>query len=279
MSPQSPTHEIPILVTGGTGTLGSLVVDRLLKSGKHVRVLSRGHRPAAPAVEHATSDLNTGAGVDAAMKDIQIVLHLAGTQKGDDVRARNLLAAAKAASVQHIVFISVVGADRIPVESAIDRSMFAYYAAKRAAEELIEKSGVPWTTLRSTQVDQSFLKLFRAMTKLPIIPVPSGWKSQPIDGEEVADRLVDLAAKQPAGYVHEIGGPKVYEFAELLRIYLRAMGKRRMVIGMPTPGAAARILKDGANLTPDHAQGQSWEQFLAAQLQTRTAQRHVSETL
>ena len=255
MCSQTATSDAPILVTGGTGTLGTLVVDRLLAGGRRVRVLSRGRHAAAADTDHVSADLNTGEGVGTALKDVEIVLHLAGTQKGDDVRARNLVNAAKSAGVRHLVYISVVGADRIPVRTVIDRGMFAYFASKRAGEQVIEQSGVPWTTLRATQFDQSLLKLVQGMAKLPIIPVPSGWKFQPIDAAEVAQRLVELAFDEPAGYVPEIGGPKVYELADMARLYLHATGKRRAIIPMPTPGGAARDLKSGANLTPDHAFG------------------------
>lgn len=264
MSSPTTTSDVPILVTGGTGTLGTLVVDRLLAGGRRVRVLSRGRHAATSNTEHVVADLNTGEGVGAALKDVEIVLHLAGTQKGDDVRARNLVNAAKEAGVRHLVYISVVGADRINVKTVIDRGMFAYFASKRAGELVIEQSGVPWTTLRATQFDQSFLKLVQGMAKLPIMPVPSGWKFQPIDAAEVADRLVELASGAPSGYVAEMGGPHVYALADMARLYLHAAGKRRVIMPMPTPGGAARELKSGANLTPSHAVGrQTWEQFLA----------------
>jgi uncharacterized protein YbjT (DUF2867 family) len=141
----------PILVTGGTGTLGRLVVPRLRDAGYDVRVLSRHPRPAAGGVELVAGDLGTGEGLQAAVAGAEVIVHLAGSAKGDQVKAANLVRAASRAGARHVVYISVVGADRIPVVSAVDRAMFGYFAAKRAAEQVIAGSGVPWTTLRATQ--------------------------------------------------------------------------------------------------------------------------------
>lgn len=182
-----------ILVTGGTGILGRQVVTRLSEAGQTVRVLSR-HAPAAhDGVEYFAGDLATGEGVEAAVDGVATIVHCAGTQKGDGDKARHLVEAAKRAGVGHIVFISVVGADTIPVVSAFDRAAFAYFASKRDAEEVIESSGIPWTTLRATQFYELTHLTVRAMAKLPAVPVPRGFRFQPVDSGEVADRLVELA--------------------------------------------------------------------------------------
>jgi uncharacterized protein YbjT (DUF2867 family) len=260
-----------VLVTGGTGTLGRLVVPRLRQAGREVRVLSRDRLPAVPpddpGVEHVTADLATGEGVDAALAGIRTVLHLAGSAKGDELKARNLVEAASRAGVRHVVYISVVGADRLPVRTVLDRMMFGYFAQKRAAEQVIAGSGLPWTTLRATQFHQLNLKVVQAMARLPIVPVPSGWRFQPIDAAEVADRLVELVLGAPAGLVPEVGGPKIYEMRDLVRSYLQMTGRSRPIVAMPTMGGAARALRDGANLTPDRAVGRrTWEGFLADEL-------------
>jgi uncharacterized protein YbjT (DUF2867 family) len=265
------TNDPPILVTGGTGTLGRLVVARLRAAGRNVRVVSRGKRElpegtrdAWSGVEVVVADLATGEGVDAAVEGAKIVIHLAGTAKGDEDKARHLVRAASAAGVRHIVYISVVGDDRIPVVSGIDRAMFGYFASKLAAEQTIADSGVPWTTLHATQFYDLTLTTVQAMTKLPVIPVPA-FQFQPLDAAEVADRLVELALGEPAGLVPDMGGPRVYEMAELVRSYLRAVGKRRLLMPAWMPGGAARAFREGANLAPDRAVGRlTWEEFLAA---------------
>ena len=72
-----------ILVTGGTGTLGRLVVPRLRDAGAKVRVLSRRSRKAAEGIEFVAGDLDTGEGIDAAVAGTEIIVHCAGAQKGD----------------------------------------------------------------------------------------------------------------------------------------------------------------------------------------------------
>jgi uncharacterized protein YbjT (DUF2867 family) len=256
-----------LLVTGGTGTLGRLVVPRLLEAGATVRVLSRRDHDAGDGVEYVTGDLATGQGVDAAVDGAEVVVHLAGSSKGDEDKARNLVRAASRAGTRHLVFISVVGADRVPVVSALDRAMFGYIASKLAAERVVADSGLPWTTLRATQFHQLLLTLARQMARLPVLPVPAGIRVQPVDADEVAARLAELALGPPAGLVPDLAGPRVYELAELLRGYLRASGRRRPLPPVRLPGAAARAFRAGANLAPDRAVGRrTWEEFLAGQV-------------
>jgi uncharacterized protein YbjT (DUF2867 family) len=266
-----PNHPI-ILVTGGTGTLGRLVVARLRQAGRQVRVLSRGKREdregirdAGSWVEFVAADLATGEGVDAAVTGAEVIVHLAGTAKGDEDKARHLARAASRAGAQHLVYISVVGDEKVPVVSGIDRAMFGYFASKLAAERIVADSGVPWTTLHATQFYDLTFTTVQAMAKLPVIPVPAGFRFQPLDAGDVADRLVELALDSPAGLVADIAGPRVYEMAELVRSYLRAVGKHRLIIPVWMPGSAARALRQGANLAPDRAVGRlTWEEFLAA---------------
>jgi len=261
----------PILVTGGTGTLGRLVVPRLRDAGHAVRVLSRARPEHAGGVEFMTGDLATGEGVAAAVTGVETVLHLAGTAKGDEAKMRHLARAAARAGTRHIVFISVVGAERVPIVSGLDRAMFGYLGEKAAAERVLAASGVPWTTLRATQFHDLVLLMAQQMAKMPVMPVPAGWRMQPIDAGEVADRLVELALGTPAGRVPDMGGPRVYAMAELMRGYLRAAGKRRPLLPVPTPGKAAKAYRAGANLAPERAVGRrTWEQFLVVRLGTPT---------
>ena len=252
-----------ILVTGGTGTLGRLVVPRLRDAGGKVRVLSRRAREAADGVEFVPGDLDTGEGIDAAVAGTEVIVHCAGSQKGDGDKARTLVRAASRAGAPHLVNISVVGADRIPVTSRVDRAMFGYFGAKLDAERVIAGSGLPWTTLRATQFYDLLLMVARPMARLPVILVPAGVKFQPVDAAEVAARLAELALGPPAGLVPDLAGPRVYPMAELLRGYLRAAGKRRPLVPVWLPGQAARAVRAGANLAPDRAVGhRTWENFV-----------------
>jgi len=211
-----------------------------------------------------TGDLLKNEGVQPAVDGAGIIVHCAGGRKGDDEAARNLAEAASRAGARHLVYISVVGADRIPVVSGADRTMFGYFGFKLAAERVIAGSGVPWTTLRATQFHDLSLTVAEQMARLPVIPVPAGVRFQPVDTGEVAARLVELALGAPAGLVPDIAGPQVHTMADLLREYLRARGKRRLLMPVWLPGKAARAVRAGANLAPDRAVGhRTWEDFLA----------------
>jgi uncharacterized protein YbjT (DUF2867 family) len=253
-----------IVVTGGTGTLGSLVVPRLRDAGAAVRVLSRHSHAADGGVEFVTGDLATGEGIEAAVEGVETIVHLAGSAKGDATKAEHLVRAASGAGTRHLVYISVVGADRLPVVSRVDRAMFGYFESKLAAERVVADSGLPWTTLRATQFHDLIFTAVRGMARLPVIPVPSGFRFQPVDAGEVADRLVELALGAPAGLVPDIAGPRIYSMGELLRSYLRARGKHRATVPLRLPGKAAGAVRAGANLAPDRAVGRrTWEEFLA----------------
>jgi uncharacterized protein YbjT (DUF2867 family) len=264
----------PILVTGGTGTLGRLVVTRLQDAGHDVRVLSRTRHDSRDGIEFVTGDLATGEGIEGAVEGSGIIVHCAGTNKGDGDKARHLVRAASRAGAPHLVYISVVGADRIPVVSGIDRAMFGYFGSKRAAERTVADSGLPWTTLRAAQFYDLTFTTVRQMARLPVIPVPTGFRFQPVDTGEVADRLVELALGTPAGLVPDLGGPRLYQMAELVRGYLRATGTHRPIIPVRLPGKAAAAVRAGANLSPDRAVGRrTWEDFLAGRVSEPSASR------
>ncbi len=258
----------PVLVTGGTGTLGQLVVSRLRDGGCEVRVLSRRSHESGDGVEFVMGDLASGEGIDAAAEGAEIIVHCAGSRKGDEDKARHLVRAASQAGAKHLVHISVVGADRIPIDSRLDRAMFGYFGSKLAAEQAVADSGLPWTTLRATQFHDLILTTVRQMTRLPVVPVPVS-RFQPVDADEVAARLVELALGEPAGLVPDLAGPQVYESRDLVRGYLEASRKHRLTVPVRLPGKAARAVRGGANLAPDRAVGRrTWEDFLAARVRS-----------
>ena len=214
-------------------------------------------------IEFVTGDLATGEGIDAAVEGAEIIVHCAGSAKGDEDKARNLVRAASRAGARHLVYISVVGADRIPVVSGIDRAMFGYFASKLAAEQVVAESGLPWTTLRATQFHDLILMRGAA------------------DGQAAGDTGPGRVPV-PAGRRRRGGGPA-----------RRARARRRRPAWCPTwPGRACtrwpswsaatcgrtastgrscrscprqgRPRVPGANLAPDRAVGRrTWEEFLA----------------
>lgn len=236
------------LVTGGTGTLGRAVVDQLTERGTPPRVLSR--RPGG-----VRGDLRTGDGLDAALSGVDTVIHCATSLgRHDRTHARTLIDAALRAGRPHVVFVSIVGVDAIPLP---------YYRTKLAVEHRLAASGLPWTVLRATQFHDLVLRLFTVQRRLPALLLPAGLRVQPVDVRDVATRLVDLAAGEPAGRVGDFGGPAAHPIEDLARRYTS-----RPVLRIPLPGAVMRGYRAGANLGP--AEGViTFEQYLAARPRPR----------
>lgn len=128
-----------VLVTGGTGSLGRRVVDRLLKQNYQVHLLSRHPVPeVSPSVQVMVDDLVSGTGLAAATLGVAAIIHCASDfadPQGTDVAGtRSLLDVARANGMPHVLYISIVD---------VDRTTFPYYQAKREAEDLIERRACP----------------------------------------------------------------------------------------------------------------------------------------
>ena len=118
--------------------------------------------------------------------------------------------------------------------------------------------------LRATQFHDLLLMVAQQLAKLPVSPIPAGFRFQPVEANEVAARLVELTLGKPAGLVPNMGGPRACGAAELLRGYLRATRRRRLIVPVRLPGKAARAFRAGGNLAPEQAvRRRSWEEFLA----------------
>jgi uncharacterized protein YbjT (DUF2867 family) len=257
-------HASEILVTGGTGSLGRRVVDRLRVAGHDARVLSRSGRPGT-----VRGDLSTGENLEEALDGIKTIIHCASnpyrkTRQTDVLGTERLLRVAERARVSHVVFISIVGVDRNPY--------YPYFRVKLDAERVIERSPVPWTILRATQFHDLVLRALRILDRLPILLVPKGFVGQPVDAGEVADRLIELSLSSPAGRVPDVGGPEVLTSSELARTYLEVVGYRKRLVEVPVPGRAARAWREGAQLCPDQTYGSiRWQEFLHESLSRQTS--------
>lgn len=238
-----------IVVTGGTGRLGQVVVERLLERGVEVQSISRRNTT-------VSVDLRKGLNIDQAVEGASAIVHCATTNgRGDIVATRNLMDAARRAGGPHLVYISIVGVEDVPMP---------YYRAKLAVEREIAESGLPWTILRTTQFHDLVAQILRLAARLPVMPLPAGFRFQSIDTGDVAERLVGLALHAPAGRVEDMGGPQVLDVRQLAGTYLMLTGKRRPLLSVPVPGGIARAYRQGRHLAPDHAVGRrTFEEFLA----------------
>ena len=241
-----------VLVTGGTGTVGRIVVDNLVAAGKDVRVLSRGRRPHQRTdVQHVVGDVQSGDGLDAALDGVDTIAHCV-------YPSEHLVAAAKRAGSPHLVYVSIVGIDRVP---------FALYRKMLVNERLIAESGLPWTVMRATQFHDLIAFLLRMLAKPPVMALPSGLRFQPVDVRDVGERLAHLALGEPLGRAPDFGGPQARTLDDLARSYLSIVGKRRPIVPIRLPGKVFGGIRAGGLLTPEHASGTiTFEQYLRQQV-------------
>lgn len=228
-----------IVVIGGTGLIGSQVVSILNASGHE----------AVPHSPDSGVDLLSGRGLPEALNGADVVVNLTNSPTFDDASLvffqttmDNLLAAAKAGSVRHVVILSIVGADLVPGS--------VYYRAKVLQEDVLKAGPVPYSIVRATQ----FFEFLNAVVsenadettvRLPAILI------QPMASADVAQAVADVSVDPPLRGTREIAGPDVFALDELGRITLAAHGDRRAVVtdnnaGMFGPASGdALIAKDG----------------------------------
>jgi uncharacterized protein YbjT (DUF2867 family) len=213
--------------------------------------------PPIAGIRYVYLDLTTGAGD--ALAEVDIVIHSAtdppNARRVDLEGMRTLVAAAPDA---HFVYPSIVGCDLIPLP---------YYRVKTETEELLMGSAGRWTILRATQFHHLLWWWYATPSRNPFLFVPRDTRYQVIDPLEVAKLLVELALEGPRGRAGDIGGPHAYEAAELARSCLTATNSRRRVVRYNRFGVVGAALRAGANLTPHRAGGQTWNEFVAQQLE------------
>ena len=239
-----------VLVTGGAGRLGSKVVKELTATGYRVRIMSRKPQPAnlLSTTEWSQADLETGQGIADAVTGIDVVVHAASspfkhTRQIDIDGTRFLLKQARVAGVAYVIYISIVGVDRIP---------YSYYRAKLAAEELVKNSDIPWSLLRATQFHYLVDLFFQAATKLPLVTLlPTDLQCQSIAESEVASRLCEIVAAGPLGRLADLGGPEVLTAGEMMYSWLKLRGLHRRVLPLHVPGKVAQGFRRGYNTCPD----------------------------
>jgi len=205
-------------------------------------------------------DLATGEGLDEAVRDVDVIVHAAtdpANASAIDMEGTSYLAsAARSAGVGHLVYVSIVGVDRIPL---------AYYRTKVAAEEVVRSSGVPWSILRVTQFHSFVDMLLARAARYPLVLlVPWRFRVQSISVDDAAEVLLDVAGGEPAGRAPDLAGPEVLEVAGAARAWIRARRLRKLVAPVPVPGAAARALRAGHNTVPGRPGGrETWSAWLA----------------
>ncbi|MHB8439599.1 MAG: SDR family oxidoreductase [Acidimicrobiales bacterium] len=244
-----------VLVTGGSGTLGSHLTPLLRAAAHDVRVLSR-----RPGMGTHVGDLTTGAGVADAVDGAEVVVHAASDTRRlgrADMRQTQALLDASG-GVRHMIYVSIVGIDQIP---------YAYYRRKLACEQQISASGVPATVVRATQFHELLGEVLRYLQRLPLAPLPARWKFQPIAAREVAARVARLVEGPVVLRVEDIGGPEVLDLGDMARVWREQCGRPRRVAALPFPGRVSRGFREGRNTCPDRGVGtETWAQWVERSL-------------
>jgi uncharacterized protein YbjT (DUF2867 family) len=207
-----------IVVIGGTGLIGSKLVEKLRRAG---------HEPIAASPESGVDTL-TGGGLPEALAGADVVVDVANAPVWDDAAvldffqtsSHNVLAAEMDAGVGHHVALSVVGADRLP-ESG-------YFRAKIAQEEVVKAGAVPYTILRATQFFEFIGRIADSSSDgetVRLAPV----LVQPESADDVAAALAEVAVNEPVNGIVELAGPEEFRLDELARRVLTANHDARPV--------------------------------------------------
>lgn len=240
-----------VFVTGGSGYVGEILLHQLSEAGHEIRVLSRDPEPARQRLTSIKGVYPVGGDITqssidqlaALMAKCKAVIHLVGIiiEKGtagfEAVHVegtRRVVEAAKQAGVKRFVHMSALGTRG----NAVAR----YHKTKWAAEQFVRESGMEWTILRPSIIfgeKDEFLNTFAGIARIsPAVPViGSGQgKLQPVWVEDVC-RCFTRALERPgtAGKVFELGGEKSYSLKEILRMVVKASGKKRLLVHLPVP--------------------------------------------
>jgi len=227
-----------IVVIGGTGLIGSKLVNNLRE---------RGHDVLAAAPSTGVNSI-TREGLAQAMDGADIVVDVANAPSWEDqavldffeTSSRNLLAAEAAAGVRHHVALSIVGSERLPENG--------YFRAKVAQENLIKASSIPYTILRATQ----FFEFVGGIAQSAAVGEEiclSPALIQPLASDDVVAALTEVTLQTPVNGTLEVAGPEAMPLDELVRRFLRATGDTRKVV----PDVHARYfgaVLDDQSLTP-----------------------------
>jgi uncharacterized protein YbjT (DUF2867 family) len=211
-----------IVIIGGTGLIGS----------KTVPIVRQGGHEVVAASPNTGVNCITGEGLTEAMAGTQAVIDLANSPSWEDkavleffeVSGRNIFAAEAAAGVRHHVAVSIVGTDRMPDNG--------YFRAKLAQEKLIEKSGIPYTIIRSTQFMEFLGGIAASGADGSTVRLSPGL-FQPIAADDVAAITADVVLAAPRNGIVEIAGPERAPLNEIVARYLKAVGDPRTVVGDP----------------------------------------------
>jgi uncharacterized protein YbjT (DUF2867 family) len=199
---------------------------------------------------------------------VDVILHAASDPRRSQIvdvqGTRRLVEAAVRESVSHLVFISIIG---------IDKVRLPYYRRKLAAEDAIRDSGVPYSILRAAQFHHFVDLLLTQAARFPfLLPIPSGFWVQSISTAEVAEALARLVASEPQGMAPDLAGPEAMTVRDAAAAWVDIRGLRKLLVPFPVPGSVGASLRARYNTAPDRPGGrQTWREWLQAKYSSSVA--------
>jgi uncharacterized protein YbjT (DUF2867 family) len=228
-----------LTVIGGTGRIGSQVVQKLTAAGHQ----------AVPAALSTGLDLITGQGLDQALEGAEAVVNVANSPTFDEASLdffrtsmNNVLAAGERAGVRHQVILSIVGVDQLP--------QLVYYRAKTLQEDLLRQGPTPYSIVRATQFFEFMNTLVTETSDDTTVRLPST-RLQPIPAADVADAVASVSTGTPLRANWNVAGPDIFPLDELGRLTLAAQHDNRTVITDEKAGTFAGVTGDVLTAGPD----------------------------
>jgi uncharacterized protein YbjT (DUF2867 family) len=228
-----------VALLGGTGTAGTPLAAELAGRGHDVRLLSRS-APSQPraGVGHVAVDVTTGDGLAAGLDGVDAVVNAVDARKhAEEVLVEGTRRVAEAAArvgVGHVVGLSIIGCDRVPI---------SYYRVKTAQEEAIRAGAVPWSILRANQFHELLATIFAAAARARVVPA-GRLPLQPVAAADVATALADIVERGPSGD-SALAGPRVERLGDLARTWREATGTRAVPVPVPLVAPALRAISRG----------------------------------
>jgi uncharacterized protein YbjT (DUF2867 family) len=228
-----------LTVIGGTGLIGSQVVQKLTAAGHQ----------AVPSALSTGLDLITGQGLDQALEGAEVVVNVANSPTFDEASLdffrttmNNLLAAGERAGVRHQVILSIVGVDQVP--------QLVYYRAKTLQEDLLRQGPTPYSIVRATQFFEFMNTLVFETSDDTTVRLPAT-RLQPIASADVADAVAGVATGAPLGAIWSVAGPDVFPLDELGRATLAVQQDNRTVVTDDKAGTFGGVTGDVLIAGPD----------------------------
>jgi uncharacterized protein YbjT (DUF2867 family) len=224
-----------IVVIGGTGLIGSKLVNKLREHGHE----------AVPASPNSGVNTLTGEGLAEVLKGASVVVDVSNSPSFDEEVAMNfftkatgnLLKYEQAAGVRHHVALSVVGTDRIAGKrpSDAEKTIRGYFRAKLTQEKLIAESSIPFSIVHATQFFEFVKSIADVSTDGTTVRVASVL-IQPMSADDVAAGVGRVAVGAPENGIVEVAGPQQFRLDEFVRQGLQAHNDPRVVVADPRAG-------------------------------------------